>query len=157
MKNIFFISILIFAIPLLVLSQEPEPNTVEFKYDDAGNRILRHAIYVPEIGKVKTLEGDSLGHHNLTKSFPADSIVINDISVSIYPNPTLGKFKVSMNNISEKDDIQYILLSLTGQVVSNNVIHLNETEVDMQKCVSGPYIFRLIVNGESTSWRIIKR
>ena len=157
MKKIFFISILIFAIPLLVLSQEPDPNTVEFNYDNAGNRILRDAIYVPEIGKVEASQLDSLQYHNLTKSLPADSVIINDISISIYPNPTLGIFKVATKNLDKDDDVQYTLLSLTGQVISKNKIIFNDTEIDMQKCESGPYIFHLLINGESTSWRIIKR
>ncbi len=148
---------LLFFIPLFVFSQVSDPNTIEFKYDDAGNRILRHAIYVPEIGKVNAAKGDSLQHYNLTKSIPSDSVIINDISISIYPNPTLGKFKIAIKNLHEEDNIQYTLLTFTGQVISSNIIHLNETEIDMQKSKSGPYILRLLLNGESISWRIIKR
>jgi len=149
--------ILVFiAIPFFIFAQE-DPNTVVFKYDDAGNRILRHAIYIPDLLKKNEVYNDSLKNSRMTKVPPADSIVINDISVSIFPNPTLGKFKVKIDNFNSEDKIQYSLFSLTGQLIGKDEVKNAITEIDLQNYDNGPYLFRLIVNGKSKSWRIIKQ
>ncbi len=154
MRGIITLIIFLLAIPIFIFSQE-NFNTVEFKYDDAGNRILRHAIYIPPIPKNINRKNDSI--KNITKAILADSIVINNVSVSIYPNPTLGKFKVKIDNVNDEDEIQYSIFSLTGQSIDKGRVINNITEVDLQNYDNGPYLFRLVINGESKSWRIIKR
>ena len=156
MKTIITLILVFFAVPFCIFSQEA-PNTVEFKYDNAGNRIIRHAIYVPEISKKLDKQVDSLHNSSITKTIVADSVVINNVLVSIYPNPTLGKFKVKLENFRDEDNAQYSLFSLTGQLIVEGQIHSSTTEIDLQNYDNGPYLFKLIINGESKSWRIIKR
>lgn len=157
MKTPIMLITFLFAFPLLMMAQQQDPNTVEFEYDDAGNRYLRHAIYIPDVSKSLYNQADSIKNRNIAKAIAADSIIINNVSVSIYPNPTLGKFKVKFDNFSDEDDIQYSLFSLTGQLIVEGQVNNATTEVDLQNHDNGPYLFKLIINGKSKSWRIIKR
>ncbi len=155
MKNLLLLLVLFCGIPHIILSQEP--NTIEFKYDEAGNRWLRQAVYIPGMIESDVIQADIVQPVELKKSILADSTVICDVSVNIYPNPTLNKFIVSVSNLSDNDDIQYSLVSLTGSVISRGRLVLSDTEIDMQMCKRGTYIYTIIFNGRSNSWRIIKR
>lgn len=141
--------LLIIIIPATIYAQEP--NTVEFKYDDAGNRILRHAIYIAPSSK----KCDST-NANYYKE-PADTFVFDKINVNIYPNPTISKFNVTIENMEKDDIIEYSFYSLTGQIISNGKINTSSTEFSMRNHKRGPYIFHITVNGKPKSWRIIKQ
>lgn len=155
MKTLILFLFILLTMPFLVLSQTP--NAVELNYDKSGNRILRQVIFIPGIIQSTGQQSDSLNTYKLATIILTDSIVRDDIVVNIYPNPTLGKFKLDLENYEESDNIQYSLHTLTGQVITKGVVNTKETQFDLQTYENGPYLFRLIINGKSNSWRIIKR
>ena len=147
-KSLFFILVII---PVFLFSQTEDPNTVEFKYDDAGNRILRHAIYVIQSGK----KADSANADY--RDIPSDFIVLDDVKVNIFPNPTISKFNVTFENIQDEDNIEYSLHSLSGQIISRGEIKTKNIEFNMEEQKSGPYIFYICINGSPKSWTVIKQ
>ncbi|OFY48125.1 MAG: hypothetical protein A2W85_02845 [Bacteroidetes bacterium GWF2_41_31] len=138
-----------------MLSQEH--NTVEFDYDEAGNRILRHTIYIEIMITKADEQPDTLQNLNMEKSVPADEFVLEDMIIRIYPNPTMGRFTVSLDNLSETDQVSYSLYTLTGQLISQGQIINNETVMDIQEHENGTYLFKLAINSETTTWKVIKR
>jgi len=155
MKTLVLSLLLVLTVPLIVLSQTS--NTIEYNYDKAGNRILRQAIFVPGIIQSASQKPDSLNVNYFTKSILADSLIVDNISIKIYPNPTYGKFEVVTENYTESDIILYSLHTIAGQKITNGCISSELTQIDLQNHNSGPYIFRLIINGKTNSWRVIKR
>ncbi|MFK5855795.1 MAG: hypothetical protein QM503_06665, partial [Bacteroidota bacterium] len=73
MKRLIMFILVMLTIPIFIFSQE-DPNTVEFKYDDTGNRILRHAIYLPPSKSPDNRDDNNQGT-NVTKALAADSVV----------------------------------------------------------------------------------
>ncbi len=146
-----------FGFSLLVVSQQMEPNTVDFDYDDAGNRILKHAIYVPVISSAE-FQSDSIQDKEFPiKSTITDSASINDHMINIFPNPTLGRFRVNISSLSGSDNVSYVLISLTGRVIDKKLITARDTEINLEDMKNGPYVFKLTMNGTVKSWIIIKR
>jgi len=155
MKKLLLILLALIAFPLAMLSQEH--NTVEFDYDEAGNRILRHTIYIEIMITKADEQPDTLQNLNMEKSVPADEFVLEDMIIRIYPNPTMGRFTVSLDNLSETDQVSYSLYTLTGQLISQGQIINNETVMDIQEHENGTYLFKLAINSETTTWKVIKR
>lgn len=155
MKKLFLILFALIAFPLAMLSQEH--NTVEFDYDEAGNRTLRHTIYLLTTIIKEGAITDTVQNHETTNQDPADEVTIDDIVVRIYPNPTMGRFTVSLDNLSETDQVSCSLYTLTGQLISQGQIINNETVMDVQDRENGTYLFKLAINSETTTWKVIKR
>jgi len=155
MKKLFLILFALIAFPLAMLSQEH--NTVEFDYDEAGNRTLRHTIYLLTTIIKEGAITDTLQNNETTNPNPADEVTIDDIVVRIYPNPTMGRFTVSLDNLSETDQVSCSLYTLTGQLISQGQIINNETVMDVQDRENGTYLFKLAINSETTTWKVIKR
>ena len=155
MKKLFLILFALIAFPLAMLSQEH--NTVEFDYDEAGNRTLRHTIYLLTTIIKEGAITDTLQNNETTNPNPADEVTIDDIVVRIYPNPTMGRFTVSLDNLSETDQVSCSLYTLTGQLISQGQIINNETVMDIQEHENGTYLFKLAINSETTTWKVIKR
>ena len=155
MKKLFLILFALIAFPLAMLSQEH--NAIEFDYDEAGNRTLRHTIYLLTTIIKEGAITDTLQNNETTNPNPADEVTIDDIVVRIYPNPTMGRFTVSLDNLSETDQVPYSLYTLTGQLISQGQIINNETVMDIQDRENGTYLFKLAINSETTTWKVIKR
>ena len=155
MKKLFLILFALIAFPLAMLSQEH--NAIEFDYDEAGNRTLRHTIYLLTTIIKEGAITDTLQNNETTNPNPADEVTIDDIVVRIYPNPTMGRFTVSLDNLSETDQVSCSLYTLTGQLISQGQIINNETVMDIQDRENGTYLFKLAINSETTTWKIIKR
>jgi len=155
MKKLFLILFALIAFPLAMLSQEH--NAIEFDYDEAGNRTLRHTIYLLTTIIKEGAITDTLQNNETTNPNPADEVTIDDIVVRIYPNPTMGRFTVSLDNLSETDQVSCSLYTLTGQLISQGQIINNETVMDVQDRENGTYLFKLAINSETTTWKVIKR
>ncbi|MBU2554381.1 MAG: T9SS type A sorting domain-containing protein [Bacteroidetes bacterium] len=149
---------LLFALCLLPMAMfAQDHNTVEFNYDDAGNRTLRHTIYVPEtIVKAGDII-DTIQKNTFEETIPVDEVSMGEITVQIFPNPTRGRFKVRLNNLAASDQVTYALYALTGQILFKGAINTTETELDLQDYENGSYLFKLVVNSQTTTWTIIKR
>ncbi|MFA5418284.1 MAG: T9SS type A sorting domain-containing protein [Bacteroidales bacterium] len=156
MKKLIVMLFALISLPLAMLSQEH--NTVEFDYDDAGNRTLRRTIYLIPITKALE-EGivDTLQNRYTEKSIPADEVVLGDVIIHVFPNPTFGRFSVRLENLSESDKVLYSLFTLTGQLVYKGEISNAEIEMNLQDQKNGTYLFKLSINSEITTWKVIKQ
>lgn len=154
MKKLLIILSICFLLPPALLSQEH--NTVEFEYDDAGNRTLRHTIYLQET-IIKTATGDTLQEKMPEESMPADEVSMGEIVIQIFPNPTRGALQVKLTNLEASDQVTYALYALTGQILYTGEIHGTETLLDMHAYQNGSYLLKMVVNAQTTTWTIIKR
>jgi len=150
-----FLSGVVFCLMAMALTAQ-DHNTVEFRYDDSGNRILRHTIFLaPTV--IKGAAADTLQEEPDDKNQPADEVVILEKTIRIFPNPTRGDFTVNINYLTDDDKVNYSLYSVTGQIISEGVIAGSETKVSLADYQNGTYFFKLKVNSDSNTWTIIKR
>jgi hypothetical protein len=70
----------------------------------------------------------------------------------IYPNPSAGKFKITLNSISENSYVE--VYSLTGQSVYREQFNTLENELDLTNLSNGLY---MLVYSENNSHRITKK
>lgn len=137
MKRILLFSFLL-TCALLLKAQ----SKISFTYDASGNRTERVIV--------------------LTKSAVATPEVITDKSdelheIKIYPNPTKGQIKLEISN-SEKIKSCTITINTmsNGKLVMRKKATLPITDIDISTQQSGIYIMVIEIDGNYTSWKIIK-
>ena len=76
--------------------------------------------------------------------------------VSVYPTITSSEVNISLNQTYEKVMVQVI--DLTGRtVISTNADGLTNTVLDVKALMSGSYVVRIIANGQTGSYRFMKK
>ncbi len=139
-KKIFSISLL-----LLLSDMMPAQNRIGYSYDSAGNRVQRAIILqapkAPPVSKIRESFTDNFGKR----------------SIKIYPNPTLGRIRVSIAGFGGEDNCELTVYSASGQQIFKETNARALTYIDFSKQLSGIYLLKIVLNGELTTWKIIKR
>lgn len=118
---------------------------IKYSYDNAGNRVKRE-IVLPQRNmpdghvKAKVPVSEMLGNKN----------------IRIYPNPTSGVLKIEVAGFEDSDKGNLSIFNLSGQQLLNSDIISTFTELDISSSQKGVYILLINLNGESTTWKIIK-
>jgi len=138
-----------FVIIAILFSFVATAQIVEFRYDEAGNRILRDVIYL------KSTTTDSTD----TKQLKEYELMFAEMQVTISPNPNGGRFTVKIENSSQSTigSPQLLLHGINGVLIyeNNNAGLINEIDIREQK--NGIYILSLIIGIERKIWKIIKQ
>ena len=74
-----------------------------------------------------------------------------DDSLTVYPNPSSGLFKIEADIVSEQ---AVTVVDMNGKLLYNNVIRSRITEVDLQYLQKGTYLLQ-VINGKKISTRKI--
>ena len=77
-------------------------------------------------------------------------------NIRIYPNPTSGVLKIEVAGFEDSDKGNLSIFNLSGQQLLNSDIISTFTELDISSSQKGVYILLINLNGESTTWKIIK-
>lgn len=116
---------------------------VKFTYDQSGNRLERNVISMTKSAQANTKE--------------VFDDKINEHSIKIYPNPTKGQLKVE---IQKNNDIASCTITINamgnGKLVLKKKAILPVTDIDIGNQPNGIYIMTINIDGEITSWKIIK-
>lgn len=157
MKTLFYqilTTVLIF-ISGAVSAQE----TVSFGYDATGNRTSRTII----LEEMKT-ERENLSDTSFIKQSEIKendvykySTKISDRTISIYPNPNGGMFKVSIEGGAAELNGHIQLHTLNGNPVFDEPALQPETNVDITGQPNGTYILTIIIDGRKEVWKVVKR
>jgi hypothetical protein len=122
--------------------------TLQFAYDEAGNRISRTiTILSPDL---------RAGEERQDVTSLVEQLA-TDLSVKIYPNPTKGLLQVELLGIGTDETVQLVLFGLNGQVLLQTDTTSKLVSVDMLEHSTGVYVLRLTVRGRSTDYKIIKQ
>lgn len=131
--------LLITAMPCLMFAQ-----TIRYDYDGAGNRLTRYIVMSPNrVAKSTSID-----------EFLSDSL--SERNIRIYPNPTQGLLRIRIDQLSEEDICSIRLFSLSGQQILVMPLQATETELNISDQSNGIYILQILLNGEASSWKIIK-
>ena len=136
--------LLLLSIAVTGSATATNPEVARYTYDSAGNRVSREII----IG----VAGDE------PQDIAASLIdVVASKAVRIYPNPTDGNLTISIDDYEESDQASSIIYDLSGAIVYDSKATGQASSVDISDCQSGIYILTIMINGNQSSWRIIKK
>lgn len=136
--------LLLLSIAVTGIATATNPEVARYTYDSAGNRVSREII----IG----VAGDE------PQDIAASLIdVMASKAVRIYPNPTDGNLTISIDDYEESDQASFIIYDLSGVIVYDSKATGQASSVDISDCQSGIYILTIIINGNHSSWRVIKK
>ena len=76
--------------------------------------------------------------------------------VSLFPNPTDGSFTLALSG-DIAIEAKAVLLTLTGEVLSERTFNGTSMEFDLNRQPAGMYLLRLTTEKEARTWKIIKR
>ena len=123
-------------------------NAVAYAYDACGNRVSRTVVLPSQsMAKRHTEETDSTSYFEETAL---------KRSVRIYPNPTKGMLKVEVVGMQDSDVCRLSLYGMSGNRVMQTKATESMTFLDLSNYANGHYLLVLELNGENTTWKIIK-
>ena len=75
---------------------------------------------------------------------------MNNISISVYPNPSTDHVLIS----GEIADSKLVIFNMEGKIISENKIKTNTAFIDVSNFISGNYIIKIIKEKAITVSRI---
>ena len=125
-----------------------------YDYDKAGNRIKRWLV-VEEI--TNTIEAEFRTREKAEDAGAEDEMRSDDVSVSVYPNPTIGVVTVDIPVLDESGSNTLHLYDAKGETVLSRKRLMNSNTIDFMNTPSGVYILKLNLGGSEKSYKIIKK
>lgn len=149
MRNIR-LTMLIFVCTISVVCKAQERGVVNFSYDANGNR-TSYSWSAKKIEENGRSVDDTVSSFNQTHN-----IAFSKANLSIYPNPTDGKFCIALNDC-DNNSIHAILFNASGVVIKECDLSADtNNEFDLSGEPGGIYFLRLLNGKESQTWKIIK-
>ena len=128
-------------------------DTVRFTYDACGNRTGRTI----EFSRMD--EGGGKGNEGPAKPEEWFAELHDNLiggEASLFPNPTDGVFTLALTG-DIAAGAKASLLTLTGEVLSEQTLTGTSIEFDLNGHPSGVYLLRLTTDRETRTWKVIKR
>jgi len=120
--------------------------SIEYGYDACGNRVTRQ-IVLEKTNK-------SLSVASVQEDFSEEQL--GEVQVRIYPNPTHGHLKVVLQGVDEVQGTIEVYDTQGKRIVRlPNAEH--ENDIDLSPQPNGIYLMRLTINGEVSTWKILKK
>ncbi len=138
---------ILLSLTLLLAMAVKAQQKLSYAYDAAGNRVGRTIVLEPRSAS------DSEN--------PADTVffeeTLDDTQVRIYPNPVETQMTIRVSGYAPSMQGEYSLYNITGIMVAKRRFTGETTLVDMGRYPKGIYILHIILNGQPTAWRVIKK
>ncbi len=130
-----------FAYSFVLLGQ----NKISYAYDAAGNRVKREIILSTRSMALSDEDKNTFFTEEVAKRH-----------IKIYPNPTYGQLAVEISDIDDIKSGIITILTINGQQVLKKEIDSTYIELDISSRQAGTYILIVEIDGEKTTWKIIK-
>ena len=150
-KAILLLLLAVAAVPCLA----QQTGTVSFNYDANGNRTARTISFVESRGG-----SDTQGDPNAELATPMLASATDELAglrLTLYPNPTEGRFSVGVGNAVEGTRLQAVLYTSAGTVVSCQALSGERIDFDLSGHAAGIYVLRIEAGGEARIWKVIKK
>lgn len=128
---------------ILVLQEEidelkGQDQTVQFTYDENGNRISR-SISFKRITDPK-LETETL----------------SNTPYELFPNPTSGSFSLIIKDTEKTEKLHLLLLTLSGTIIEERDLSGNRADFDLSHHPGGIYLLEVQSKDGAETWKVIK-
>ncbi len=125
---------------------EVATRTVEYFYDDHGNR-TRRIYHIIEFSSLKSAQLDPQEIETADKKS----------KILVYPNPTKGQLGIEINDVEEESNGTITIYDDLGRVVSISQYKGNgRTNINLTNHKNGVYIMTVELSGKTTHFKIIK-
>ncbi len=139
--------------PRLMVEYNHIESSIEYAYDNAGNRISRQVIVIPNNLKSATAGDDD----NKTDEEPIQSNWAN-MEILIYPNPTIGDINLGFKGYTEINNVHYQVFNATGRLMLAGQLNTGGlNRLQFSSLPKGVYILVLQHGSEKKTWKIIKQ
>ena len=129
--------------PLLSFGQ----SKVSYYYDASGNRIQR--VIVLQSQQAKRLNSRA-SNDSFTETF-------GERKVQITPDYSEGILRVRVIKFKSEDCCNLSVYSSGGELIAQRKNVNYTTEFDLSNRANGIYLLKVEFNGESTTWKIVKK
>jgi hypothetical protein len=83
---------------------------------------------------------------------------IAQTEIKIYPNPTTEKITFEFSGDVRVENFRPLQLdSLSGQLLQEQPVHSTTTSISLAGFAQGAYILKVLINGITEDWKIIKQ
>jgi hypothetical protein len=142
-------NILLFMALTLCVNAPVAAQSVEFVYDEAGNRISRTIVLATPNLRSGATDTDATS--------PLEEQPAAGLQLVIYPNPTAGLLQVELSGMATDETAQLALFDLQGENLLQTTVTSQIVPVDMSKYPAGVYLLRLTLRGRPTDYKIVKQ
>lgn len=118
---------------------------IVYTYDASGNRISRLKVSNTIVQAPPRRES---GQQNDDLAAP---------TVSVGPTPTTGPLTVSLSCLGDTDDCCLLLTNMAGQTLLSQPMNTTEAMLDLSAYATGCYLLQVVLNGNSQTYKIIKK
>lgn len=126
----------------IVLVGTMNAQKIQYVYDNAGNRVKREIVLTKSAAETQP----AVFTEELAKR-----------TIKIYPNPTEGQLKVEVPAFEESNSVNLTIVNMQGQVVLRKKMNSVVADLDISSKPNGIYILQINIDGENSSWKIIKK
>lgn len=120
---------------------------LSYAYDSAGNRISRTIV-------LGTRSTDDIINQTDSVFFEE---MLADRQIKIYPNPVHNELTIFIEGYKSSMQGHFALFNLGGNMLLRRKISGETTLVNMSVFPKGTYVLNIQLNGQPTSWKIIKQ
>ena len=142
-KKDFLLRLTVISLFLSIISISLFADRVVYTYDASGNMTQsQRQIRLRENGSDQDTVPmrESLSFHHIT----------------IYPNPTKGRFSVEITGTEIPENSSITLHNLQGGVIYSNNAPDQLNEIDLTPQPDGLYILTIKIDSETSTWKVIK-
>jgi hypothetical protein len=82
---------------------------------------------------------------------------LNDLKVTIYPNPTKGTIVAGLSTFITTSSVSYILYTVDGRNLQQLNAESDRTSIDLSYYKPGVYLLRVFANKKELEFKIIKQ
>lgn len=136
----------ILLIGMVFFSNKVSAQKIVYEYDNAGNRISR-TVVLPKMRAANQQMKDTVFYKE----------IIGEKEITLYPNPVKTNLNVTISGYNEGSTGECLLFDMQGKLISRQKFDTSEFQVEMSSYSSGNYIMRIVLDKETTTWKVIKQ
>jgi hypothetical protein len=161
----------------LIIIAANSQNYYHFGYDACGNRNLREYNVIPgspqrpnnqnnndsasnittninaAINKIENLDSTSAKDN---KNFKHESF-LGERKITICPNPTTGELRIDISNLNPNNKGTIIVNDNLGKIIKEIKQISSSNFIDISNVARGSYILKIVLDGKSKEWIIVKQ
>ena len=143
--------LLVLAMLCSVVGLKAQNVTVNFEYDENGNRTRRYI----ELKKVEE-NGKSLDTEETEGWLAEVSETMQGAGLSIFPNPTSGLLNIDITDAGSCVSFHLTLSTLSGTIIEDCHTASGNTRLDISRLAQGIYLLTVSTPGERRVWKVVK-
>ena len=141
----FYLLFYLALLPVVCTAQ----GRIRYSYDASGNRIKREIVM--SVPKAMAKE------QNFSQEDQNFSDMLRDHSIKIYPNPTKGALRICISGLKGTDKCSLEVYTTLGVQILTKKVEADNIDINISNQPNGVYLLQITINGQSTTWKIVKQ